>query len=393
MARKTFLTATATLLAGTVLVTQGIVGLKAEAQTQGWWGGMWQGITSWWTGTPRTVTDPALASGNYIVQWPDRSELVVNRDGYVVGQIVERNGERVMDTHLVSAAQPGYPATANVAYIQQPDGTIEVASTPGLQQGGLYTMRRDTPVAVRAGKLAPGKIGIDEYGRRVQVNREGEVVTNSFTPVSLVSEYGPGTQLVYEKAMDPTFANRVFGPEDYQFADNHPTVIPPNASAQILAQGSTVSGVTPVAQAAPIITPAPVVTAPPVAVVVCPPGDRAIIQAFVEQHMFRANMSPNLFDNLTPEQQRQVVRGEAVTMPVAGAVPSYAIPTDIQQQFRINNALSPLVIDRYGVALPTALETQLEPLPFGYQRMIFGRHVVLLSPDSVIVDMLPNVFG
>jgi hypothetical protein len=348
---------------------------------------MWQGVSNWWTGTSPTVTEPTLGCGNYTVEWPDGSELVVDRDGNVVGQIVERNGERVVDTHLVSAAQPGYPATANVAYVQQPDGTIEVASTPGLQPGGLYTMRRNNPVAVRAGKLGPGKIGIDEYGRRVQVNREGEVVTNSFTPISLVSEYGPGTQLVYEKSMDPTFTTRVFGPEDYQFADNHPTVIPPDASAQILAQGSTVSGVTPVAQAAPVITPAPV------AVVVCPPGDRAIIQAYVEQHMFRANMSPNLFDNLTPEQQRQVVRGEAVTMPVAGAVPSYTIPTDIQQQFRINNALSPLIIGRYGVALPTALETQLEPLPFGYQRMIFGRHVVLLSPDNVIVDMLSNVFG
>lgn len=440
MSKRKFKAGVTALIAGSLIMAQ--VGLAANAQGFGSrLGGAWNSFTGWLTGTPsNAVTQPVagtgLRSGDHVVQWLDKTQLVVDRDGYVVGEV------GAAPTQFVSERPSGCPIDINAAYLRNPDGTFSVAETPGLQPGTMYEMHGNRPVPARASLLSPKNILIDEYGRRVQLSDKGQLKAYSDTPISLVPDYGAGTQLVAEKVMDPSYMTRAFGTETMKVAKTQ-EIIPPNAVARIAGSDMVVAELCPPACPTPVSTcptpvstcPTPVTTCPapvapcpapvstccpapakkcpapvavcPVPVAACPetcpqvprcPGkcpssDRATIQSYINARMIQANLPPVIFDNLTPEQQRLVLIGQPVPLPVSGVLPSYTLPSDIERQLNVNAILSPQTIAQYGVGFPQVLDNQLAPLPVGYKRIIFGNHVVVLSPANQIVEVIPNVFG
>jgi hypothetical protein len=325
--------------------------------------------------------DVTLEPGQQLVKWPDGTQVVVTQDGFLVHE--------VRPTPVGVVGDSGVEPIDNEAYvISRGDQLTPVGEqAPVDAEGGtlegnqVYKKSFQTWMPVRTSPMAPGHNYIDEDGRRISVNRQGDINTNASTPISLVPGGAPGTTLVAEREMQPNLFQRIFGIAHEPKLENkgNPYVIPSQATLDIVPPGANIAAVQPT----------------PVAVggVALTRGDTTLIREFVQTRLRSANLSTRDYLRLPPAAQRDVMQGQATNLQTVPRMEQAGLPKDLQRQLVKDAVVPPEVVARYAVPLPATLEPQLTPLPEGYQRVLMGQDLVVLSDDGRIVQVLPNFIG
>lgn len=363
-------TAQATVLMAGSLLLQGIMGFHQTAQAaqplfedfhhrdrMGNEWAYWNDILGWsYKKQEKQVGSHSLEVGQHVERWPDGTRVVADTGGLLYAS----------NTGIQPVSEKTCPS---------PQATCPSGITPVQPVSEATTCppkKAKKASEARASDLSPGHILVDEYGRRIEMANNGVVDASSRTAVSLVPDWSPGISLTDEKKMVPDVFQRVF-PENK--VAGKPTILPATATASILPAGTTIAAAG---------------CEQPVSVGTCPAGfttkDKERIGTYFNDELKRANLLPSQYLALSPAQQQQVLSGEQLTIPVSGLVNPCPIPNNIQAQLVRGNTLSSDVISQYGVAVPDKLNKKLSDLPTGYQRMMIGGTMVVLSPNNQVVD-------
>lgn len=124
---------------------------------------------------------------------------------------------------------------------------------------------------------------------------------------------------------------------------------------------------------------------------------KAMVSQYIESQVAANDVTMQQFASMTPEQQRRVLtpgrqvlsRAERRTLQLQTRQAS--IPNNVQQAIIPLAVLEPSVIEKYGVALPGSVQTNLK-VPVGISMVLFGNKLAALNTSGTVLSVVEEIY-
>lgn len=124
---------------------------------------------------------------------------------------------------------------------------------------------------------------------------------------------------------------------------------------------------------------------------------KAMVGQYIESQVASNGLTMQQFASMTPEQQRRVLtpgrqmlsREERRTLQLQ--VRQASIPNRVQQAIIPLAMLEPVIIQQYGVALPSSVQANLK-VPNGISMVLFGNKLAALNSSGTILSVVEEIY-